>query len=684
MESTLDRLITTATTSSAAPHDAEAFLPSASWTGPKPGYYFGTSERGTGYHLDVAAGGSAAAATSGPARKRARLDDDAATNGDHQKTIRFGSDSTHPIPSRPQRKTGEELLAEAESALSDAASSSPFGTGPSTVVLTPAGIRSAASQLEKIATTNEMERAQYPDQPEKFLQSEVLLNDTLDSLRDVAAAPSLYVSLIKTNVVETVVGLLAHANGDVAATVLSVLNEWLAPDLLASSDADDETAIQLGKLALTVMRSGGGTMLEMMVSNLGRYDEEVEEEQKAIDELLTCVENLLDLDQAGILSMAHRAMLDEEEAQKQEEEDDEEEEFRNGTKQSKEYKSVTELLLTTTTLLSYLVQRISAPYSTDFMISLHSSEVLSSLLQQEDARVHSVNLVSLPTFRSGFGDDEEEDNGKPRAKRDDDDQKTLDGMECLLQAIAPYRKRDPKTEEEVEILENIYDALAASLLSSANVQAFLDGQGIELMLRCIRNGGHGGFGACKVLHFASSGPALSTESEAPYKRACEILVEAGGLKQVFPMFMGRSSAIPTPASCSDAGRALASVREQSKNGDGAGKKKKKSAKRADAARKEWLREVEGNAIRIVYELTRHLDVDSPNESKNRVLAKFLEGDCEKCDRLVELCLKYDARARLAEYQFYRSDEAEEIEQEGGMDIEVMALNAKLKGGGDIL
>ena len=44
------------------------------------------------------------------------------------------------------------------------------------------------------------------------------------------------------------------------------------------------------------------------------------------------------------------------------------------------------------------------------------------------------------------------------------------------------------------------------------------------------------------------------------------------------------------------------------------------------------------------------------------------------------CLKYDARAGLAEYQFYRSDEAEEMEQEGDMDIEIMALNAKLKGG----
>ena len=57
---------------------------------------------------------------------------------------------------------------------------------------------------------------------------------------------------------------------------------------------------------------------------------------------------------------------------------------------------------------------------------------------------------------------------------------------------------------------------------------------------------------------------------------------------------------------------------------------------------------------------------------------------EKCDRLVELCIKYDERARLAEYQYYRSDEAEELEQSGAVDMELAALNAKLKGGGDIL
>lgn len=55
---------------------------------------------------------------------------------------------------------------------------------------------------------------------------------------------------------------------------------------------------------------------------------------------------------------------------------------------------------------------------------------------------------------------------------------------------------------------------------------------------------------------------------------------------------------------------------------------------------------------------------------------------EKCDRTIELCLKYDEKARISEYQFFRSDEAEDAEQLG-LDVDVVALSAKLRGGGDV-
>ena len=45
-----------------------------------------------------------------------------------------------------------------------------------------------------------------------------------------------------------------------------------------------------------------------------------------------------------------------------------------------------------------------------------------------------------------------------------------------------------------------------------------------------------------------------------------------------------------------------------------------------------------------------------------------------------MCLKYDEKARIAEYQYFRSDEAEEAERLG-IDTELAALDAKLRSGG---
>ncbi len=93
-------------------------------------------------------------------------------------------------------------------------------------------------------------------------------------------------------------------------------------------------------------------------------------------------------------------------------------------------------------------------------------------------------------------------------------------------------------------------------------------------------------------------------------------------------------------------------------------------------------EIERNAINVMYALTRYISQDAKYDAHERLLVKFVEEECEKCDRTIELCLKYDEKARIAEYQYFRSDAAEEAEQTG-IDIELAALDAKLRGGGDL-
>ncbi|KAL7536932.1 hypothetical protein ACHAXR_007487, partial [Thalassiosira sp. AJA248-18] len=666
------------------------FIASKKWQGAKSGYVFRTSEEfGTGYHLDVH--GSEHHSTSSDngrettKKKRARFD--------------ASRDTTHVIPSRPPKKkqqqlTGDELLAEAEAAISERGGSS------KQLELSPRGIQSAAQSLERMLQRNQLLRAQHEGDPEKFMMNELALNDEIVSFQSAAVNVAVYEQLVEFGVMGSFLALLNHENSDVAISIINVLVELLDPVLLSEVGSDGkgeeespDRARSMGMLANAFVDGGG---LDLLSSNLGRFDESVDEDAKGVEDGLTLVESLLDLDQSGVLRNAR------------------------ANDQGRSSLSVVSCICKQTTLMSWLFRRIeeadhndevttaaAAPIS-PAVLKLHSSEVLSAILQHEDYSVHGRKLSALPQYTSAFDDLDEKPAAKDGENGSEEKKNTIDGIEVLLLAIADFRKSDPQIEVECEFLENVFDALAASLLRGDNVVDFVNAEGIELMLRCLRQKVHAGGGALKVLNFALSGSARDgSGTNDAYRKACETFVHAGGLKLLFPLFMARKSAIPCPAPCSEGGSNLA---KKGKNNGGGNVSKR--AKRAAHARKKWLVEVEQNTINIMYALTRHIAKDSQYDSHARLLVKFVEEDCvgakisfvavnfaaspttnqlpvtllnlsqEKCDRTIELCLKYDEKARIAEYQYFRSDEAEEAEQMG-IDVEFSALDAKLRGGGDM-
>lgn len=221
---------------------------------------------------------------------------------------------------------------------------------------------------------------------------------------------------------------------------------------------------------------------------------------------------------------------------------------------------------------------------------------------------------------------------------------SIDGIECMLQIIGQFRKTQPTNDTEIGLLENACLALSSCIaFSDANLVAFLQGQGVELTIRCLKERVHSGATTLKLLEFVGN--------SKEHQRACERLVTAGGFKYLFPLFLG--TRIPKPAP---------------------------SYATTTKAKREWLNNIEAQSIRIFYSLCRHLDDQSPDDAKARFLAKFAQ-DETKCDRLVELLLFYDEKSRKAEYQFYRSDVEEGLEDED--TVQLAALEAKLQGGGDL-
>ncbi|XP_054271140.1 beta-catenin-like protein 1 [Macrosteles quadrilineatus] len=208
-------------------------------------------------------------------------------------------------------------------------------------------------------------------------------------------------------------------------------------------------------------------------------------------------------------------------------------------------------------LLTWLLKRlrVKAPFDAN---KLYVSEILSILLQNS------------PENKTLLG--------------------TLDGIDVLLQQLAFYKRHDPQTTEEAEMMENLFDCLCSSLMITANKDKFLRGEGLQLMNLMLREKKLSRNGSLKVLNHAMSGP--------DGKDNCNKFVDILGLRTIFPLFM------KTP---------------------------KKNRKRVLTTE-----EHEEHVVSIIASMLHNCR----GQQRQRLLSKFTENDHEKVDRLLELHFKY--------------------------------------------
>ena len=587
----------------AASEEHQEFHPSSTWQGPKPGYYFGSSDKGTGYYLDRPKKEEAASSLSSSnvaekPRRGVQIDE---------------SNNEMRLFTSP-----ESLLEQAERKAS----------GSTIVELTPKGIQSAATTLDKLFQKNALQRAQYADEPRNYLESELALHDQLQALTSVATNLQLYESIIDhPTLLDTLTQLLGHDNDDIAATVVSLYLEWLDPTLL--QEDPDGASSTLGILASRVLTEGW----ETIVSNFSRFQQSNNPQTesstddpalKGIENSLSLMENLLDLDlviPGGIVTK------------------------REGDGENSTPLSAAAYMAQETNIVSWLIEQVEQEGDSSSTPNLEFQgrciELVGFVAQREDTHSILVDWSKLPKTTNTT----EPPTKKPKQENGDKTtSSTIDGIECMLQMIGRYRKTQPANEDETGLLENACLALSSCItFSRANLAAFLKGQGIELVVRCLKERVHSGAVTLKLLDFAGNDPE--------HQQACERLVTAGGFQYLFPLFLGTRIPKPAPSYTTTA-----------------------------KAKREWLNTIESQTSRIFYSLCRHLTEESPDDAKARFLSKFAQ-DETKCDRLVELLLYYDEKSRKAEYQFYRSDVEEEVEDED--TIQLAALDAKLKGGGDL-
>lgn len=363
------------------------------------------------------------------------------------------------------------------------------------------GLRRMVMQLERRIKVNQEMRIKHAEEPDKFLKSEVDLDEEVKRLGGLATHPELYAELAHLGALPLLVGLLGHANTDIAVEVLEVLAELTDPEVV--QEVPEAEAFLLGLFE--------AQLCQMSVDVLLRIDEQQsEEDARAVANCLTVIENLADISPAE--TCARFAQVPR--------------------------------------LLPWLIKRVRAQGAVDYN-RVYASEILAILLQ---------NALS----------------SREQMLR-------LEGVDKLLRGIAAYRKRDPADSEEAEFVQNMFDCLCSLMLLPAHQLAFGRVQGLELMIRMMR----------ERIFASSLALRLADHALRHCAANCQIFVEKLGLKVLFAMFMRRA---PQPKARSAA------------------------------------REGEEHVCSIVQSLCRYC----AGTAAARVLNKFTENRFEKLERLLEL------------------------------------------------
>lgn len=360
--------------------------------------------------------------------------------------------------------------------------------------------------FEKRSYKNQELRIKFPDNPEKFMESELDLNDIIQEMHVIATMPDLYHLLVELNAVHSLLGLLSHENTDVAIAVVDLLQELSDIDTLHESEEGAEVLID----ALLE-----GQVVALLVQSMERLDELVKEEADGIYNTLAIVENMAEF-RPGLCTEAAQQGL-----------------------------------------MQWLLKRIKAKMPFDAN-KLYCSEILAILLQNND------------NTRELLGE--------------------MDGIDVLLQQLSVFKRHNPSTAEEQEMMENLFDSLCSCLMLPSNRDRFLKGEGLQLMNLMLREKKMSRTSALKVLDHGMIGPEGGDN--------CHKFVDILGLRTIFPLFM------KTP----------------------------KKMKKTGASEKEH----EEHVSSIIASMLRNLK----SQQRSRLLNKFTENDCEKVDRLMELHFKY--------------------------------------------
>ncbi|KAH8923689.1 DUF1716-domain-containing protein [Atractiella rhizophila] len=320
---------------------------------------------------------------------------------------------------------------------------------------------------------------------------------------------------------------------------------------------------------------------ELLDEDVG--DEEEDEEEKKVEAFKALVNSLLDLSILDLLVDNLGRLNPEEETE------------RKGIYQTL---SFFESLLSVVPTISYKL----LTHESFLSFTFKQLKKKKSTADENQNRFYVAELTAILLQSVGLEDEEKREKALQKWGEQ--------GVDAVLTALSAYRKRDPVDGDETEYVENLFDCLCSALHPYPIKKAFMDAEGVELMVMMMMEKAMARTRAIKVLSHALSGPD-GTE-------LCHRFVNVRGLKTLFSAFMGKNS--------------------------------KKSESRG---------EDEEHILSILSSLLSNLESDST--PRIRLLAKFVEKDLEKVDQLLELRENWENLVTAKENEISSLKNSEDVE-----------------------
>ncbi|KAI8881252.1 DUF1716-domain-containing protein [Backusella circina FSU 941] len=161
--------------------------------------------------------------------------------------------------------------------------------------LTSTNVKKMILKFEKAINKNQEMRVRYSDQPEKFMESEADLDEEIKNLLSLTEAPHLYPEFVKLGSVSSLLSLLSHENTDIAIDAIDLVNELIDEDVGTSDDIERSEEAQEG-MKQFVDSMLENELLQLLVQNLGRMNEEEESDRQGVFKVLGILESIISLD----------------------------------------------------------------------------------------------------------------------------------------------------------------------------------------------------------------------------------------------------------------------------------------------------------------------------------------------------------------------------------------------------